>query len=392
MPRRAKGPRLHLRQREGRDAVYVILDRGTETSTGCGIAQLGEAERALEDYLTRKRLTSLRNCDPSQVTIDEVLSFYTDGRGDDLVRLDMLRTIVPLLLEHAGADTVDKINGDWCRSYVAKRTSGKIKARSRPGHKKPRLPKKSSVRRDLEHLASCLNYAVKEGLLAFAPKLTYPQASKARQRFLTRTEAASLLWTCWRYKQHGPKNQVLYPLRHLCRFILIGIYSGTRSSAILSSSFSIGPGRSYVDLRSGVLHRLAEGRSETNKLQPAVGLPNRLLAHLRRWQPKSNTGWAITFHGEPVASVKKAFARAAKLAGLESVTPHVLRHTFMTWVLTDGMEIHTAAKIAGMSVKMADRVYGHLDTSRREGLNEAFRAKKRGHNMGGTRTSAAKSA
>lgn len=389
MSRRAKGPRLYLRERKGREPVWVILDRGTETATGFGAAQSGEAEGALADYIGRKRLTTLRACDPSQVTIDEILGFYNDGRGAELARPDMVASLVPMLMAHAGDDTCAVINGDWCRAYVRKRVSGKIAPPPRPG-RKPKRPQESSVRRDLEHLSAALGYAVREGILAYAPKITYPKASRPRERFLTRDEAAQLLWTCWRYKQHGPKNQVLHPLRHLCRFILIGIYSGTRSSAILSASFTAAADRSYVDLNSGVFYRLAEGRTETKKRQPPIGLPDRLLAHMRRWQSKTSTGWVVTFHGEPVASVKKGFARAATLAGLAGVTPHVLRHTFMTWVLTAGMDIHTAAKVAGMSAKTADRVYGHLDTSRRDGLNQAFRGGNRGQNMGATRTSARK--
>lgn len=64
------------------------------------------------------------------------------------------------------------------------------------------------------------------------------------------------------------------------------------------------------------------------------------------------------------------------VAGLDDVSPHILRHTFMTWVLTAGMDLHTAAKTAGMSAKVADRVCGHLDTSRRDALNNAFRGRK----------------
>lgn len=404
MPRRPKGPRLYLRERKGRESLWVILDRGVETSTGFGAPQCAEAERALEDYLGRKRLTTLRACDPSQVTIDEILSFYTDNRCDELARPDIVATIVPFLMEHAGTDSCAVINGEWCRAYIKKRVTGKIAALPRPG-RKPKLPKASSVRRDLEHLSAALGFAVKEGILAYAPKISYPKAPKPRERFLTRSEAARLLWTCWRYKQQGPKNQVLYPLRHLCRFILMGIYTGTRSSAILSASFVAASDRSFIDLHPGVFYRLAEGRAETKKRQPPIGLPDRMLAHLRRWQRTSNHGWLVTFHGEPVASVIKGFTRAVQLAGLgewieeggervwkTDVSPHVLRHTFMTWVLTSGLDLHTAAKIAGMSTKTADRVYGHLDTSRRDGLNQAFRAGNRGHNMGAKRTSAARPA
>ncbi len=385
MPRRQQPPRLYLRERKGRGAVWVILDRGREHGTRCSEGQCDEAEAELARYLARTRLRAISRSDPSQVLIADVLTFYSEHRAPELARSDMIPGLMTMLLEHAGPDKCDVINGDWCRSYVKKRVAGKIAPEPLPG-RQPKKPQESSVRRDLEHLSACLGYAVKEGVLAYAPKVTFPPASEPRQAFLTRDQAAKLLWTCWRYEQHGPKNQTLYPLRHLCRFILIGLYTGTRSSAILSASFTAGAGRSYVDLETGVFHRLAEGRRRTNKLQPKIHMPDSLVAHLRRWQRKSNSGWVVTFHGEPVASVKKAFARAVNLAGLKGITPHALRHTFMTWALNRGMDLHMAAKIAGMSVRIADKVYGHLDTSRREALNAVFR----GHNLGATRTTRVK--
>jgi hypothetical protein len=50
----------------------------------------------------------------------------------------------------------------------------------------------------------------------------------------------------------------------------------------VTASICPGEGRSFVDLSSGIFHRLAEGARETNKRQPPVPLPRRLLTHLRR--------------------------------------------------------------------------------------------------------------
>jgi hypothetical protein len=76
-----------------------------------------------------------------------------------------------------------------------------------------------------------------------------------------------------------------HPLRHLARFILIGLYTGTRAAAIASASPIAQQGRSFVDLDRGVFYRLAQGTPATSKRQPPVPLPPRLLADLRRWQP-----------------------------------------------------------------------------------------------------------
>jgi hypothetical protein len=63
------------------------------------------------------------------------------------------------------------------------------------------------------------------------------------------------------------------PLRHLARFILIGLYTGTRAAAIASAAVERGNGRSFVDLDNGIFYRLAEGKRETKKRQPPVPIP-----------------------------------------------------------------------------------------------------------------------
>jgi integrase len=114
-------------------------------------------------------------------------------------------------------------------------------------------------------------------------------------------------------------------------------------------------GRSFVDLDNGIFYRLAEGQRETNKRQPPVPIPPRLLAHLRRWHAKGIArDYVVEWNRLPVKSVKTAFRRAVTLAGLTGkITPHTLRHTAAT---VDRWE---AAGFLGMSVQMLERVYDH---------------------------------
>lgn len=92
-----------------------------------------------------------------------------------------------------------------------------------------------------------------------------------------------MLWMCWRYRETqtihvGPlKGQKIEtdkrPLRHVARFILIGLYTGTRAGAIASASPFRAPGKSFVDLDGGIFYRLAIGRRATTKHQTPVPLP-----------------------------------------------------------------------------------------------------------------------
>lgn len=89
-------------------------------------------------------------------------------------------------------------------------------------------------------------------------------------------------------------------------------------------------------------------------------LPDRLLAHLRRWDRLGVSKKAVVeFNGQPVKSVRKAFAGAVADAGLSGVTPHTLRHTAVTWAMQGGADLWEAAGYFGMTIEVLQAVYGH---------------------------------
>jgi len=64
-------------------------------------------------------------------------------------------------------------------------------------------------------------------------------------------------------------------------------------------------------LERGRYYRRKQGSAKTNKHQPTVPIPSRLLAHLRRWHridPEAKH--FVEFNGKPVTSVKTAFKSA----------------------------------------------------------------------------------
>jgi integrase len=227
------------------------------------------------------------------------------------------------------------------------------------------------ARRDLEDLRAAINHHAEEGLHRQIVKVTLPPKGSPRERWLTRSEAAKLLWVCWRRRELQLRHRVpdkgkrlpttRYPLRHLARFLLIGLYTGTRAGAIASASPNRGEGRSFVNLERGIFYRLAEGAMPTKKRQPPAPIPPRLLAHLHRWHAKGIVNeHFVEWNDVPIASVKTALKTAVRLAGLSGkITPHPLRHTAATWLMQNGVSMWRAAGFLGMSVETLDRVYGH---------------------------------
>jgi len=248
---------------------------------------------------------------------------------------------------------LSEVTGEACREY--------LRRRGRAG----------GTRRDLEDLRAAINHHAKEGLHRGVVRVVLPPKGRARERWLTRKEAAQLLRVCWRAREtqtvhRGPlKNQKIEtdkrPLRHLARFFLLGLYTGTRAGAIAAASPYKGEGRAYVDLERGIFYRLAEGQRETKKRQPPIPIPPRLLAHMRRWVAKGVVReHFVEWNGEPIKSVKTAFKKAVQLANLQGkISPHTLRHTAATWLMQAGVDKWEAAGFLGMSAEMLDRVYGH---------------------------------
>jgi hypothetical protein len=113
-------------------------------------------------------------------------------------------------------------------------------------------------------------------------------------------------------------------LQHVARFILIGLYTGSRAGAIAAASPFPEPGRSFVDLDRGIFYRRPIGKRATKKRQTPAPIPPRLLAHMRRWKSQKLIATCfVEFNGKPVSSVKKGFRSAVRLARLPGkVTPH----------------------------------------------------------------------
>ncbi|MGI9412276.1 MAG: site-specific integrase, partial [Hyphomicrobiales bacterium] len=180
----------------------------------------------------------------------------------------------------------------------------------------------------------------------------------ARERWLTRAEAAQLLRAAWRAKDRLTGRPMG---RHVARFILVALYTGTRASAVCQAALRPIEGQAFVDVERGVFYRRPSGEIETKKRRPPVVLPERLRAHIWRWVDKGIArDFVVEWNGKPVGSVRKGFESAAKTAGLgKDVTPHVLRHTAATWLMQNGVDPFEAAGFLGMSTQMLLERYGH---------------------------------
>jgi len=319
VPRRKSPPRLYLDPKRGQ---WVIRDGTAFVRTGCRAGDRGGAEKAFEEYLGIKHRPQ-PGADP---LIDDILATYGREHGPHTQRPDNVAYTIGNLLRLWSGKRLSGISARSCREYAAQRSS-------------------SAARRDLETLRAAIRYWNREyGPLHIMPGVVLPPKPRPRDRWLTRAEAARLLWAARRTP-------------HLARFILIGLHTGTRSGAILGLTWGM------VDVQRGVMHRRPSGDAETKKRRPPVRLNRSILAHLRRWHrmdaPRPGTR-VVTYNGAPVVKLRRSWDGARERAELDkAVTPHTLRHTRATWLMQAGVSPWEAAGSLGMSVEMLEMTYGH---------------------------------
>jgi integrase len=381
MSRPAKGARLWLRPEKRsangtlrERAVWVIRDGSRKISTGCPAQDREGAERALGDYLASKYQPNRgRKRYPTEILIADVLAIYLTDVAPQRAREKEIKQRVLALDAWWQDRTLADVNGAYCRAYVNHRTSQPWKsAKPDKTGNPPRMVSEAAARRELEDLRAAINHHRREGYCSEIVSVTLPDKPLPRDAWLTRSEAAQLLWAAWRARQVMRDKVTLRAVgKHLARFILVGLYTGTRSQAICSAALTPAVGRGHVDLDAGVFHRLPIGRRQTKKRQPPVKLPTRLLAHIRRWRDRGISKTAVVeWNGKSIKKVRNSFAAAVATSGLNTklsarlghdveVTPHVLRHTAATWLMQGGADLWVAAGFLGMTVKQLEETYGH---------------------------------
>lgn len=316
MPRRKAAPRLYL---DPARKQWVIRDGAHFVRTGCAQSDTIEAEKSLREYLGKKH-TPKASASP---VIADVLNVYAAEHLPHTKAVQNAIYNIANLKSWWGALYITDITARNCRSYAGERDA-------------------SAARRDLETLRAAVNYWHREyGPLTSVPAIVLPPKPEPRDRWLTRKEAARLLWAARRTP-------------HLAKFILLGIYTGSRSGVILNLEWS------WLDLERGTMRRRATGVTETKKRAPPVRLGRKILTHLRRWKRLygRQSKYVVHFDGQPIKKLKRSWAAACKRAKIKEATPHTLRHTRATWLMQGGIDPWEAAGHLGMSVETLQRVYG----------------------------------
>jgi integrase len=327
--------------------MWYILYAGTKTRLGLTEDRHAEAAEEFHRFasaLKAREETGVR--DPERLSVKTVLAYYRTGHGDKCISATRIQAALENLDAFFANKTLISVNRAACLSYTEWRRS--------PGCGD------SAARLDLQILRAAIRFYHAAFTLTAVPCVKPPAPAEARNGWLTRSEIARLLWAAIKM----PNG------RHLARFILIGLYTGTRSAAILGLRWQVDPIAGHVDLENNMLHRAGYDKPQTNKRQPTVPLSGRLRAHLARWRrldAERGVVNVVSYNRKGLKDISKIWNAACDAAGL---TPergfrfrpvrHHLRHTTASYLAQAGVPPLEAASYVGMDLRTYISTYAHM--------------------------------
>ena len=185
-----------------------------------------------------------------EIAVADVLAFYGAEKAPTLVHPELVGYHLTPPLKHFGTSTCWQVDGDSCRSYAKRRMAGEL----------GRAVKSATARRELVTLTAALNFAYTERKLSQPVPVTLPAGGEPRTKWLSRSDAAALIAgalgitaTLSDIKTRKPMKwgRLFQPSYHVARFVLIGLYTGTRHEANLNMRWGLNSKGGWFDLDRG---------------------------------------------------------------------------------------------------------------------------------------------
>jgi len=249
-------------------------------------------------------------------------------------------------------DARDLTRGDIA-TYVRKRKKGLLGDRAVAD---------GTIRRELGILKAAFGLAVEHEIVAHdqLPTIKLPPGGKPRERYLSLDEIDRLLKAATSLSVDGRLSRIE-------RFLWLALQTGARRDAILHLSWD------RVDLARGVIDFRDSTLEESKKRRVVVPISESLMPVLVRAHGERRGNLVLDTTG-PIRSV---FDRVCKLAGLEDVSPHVLRHTWASHASMNGVGLTEISRVLGNTLTVVEKVYakyqpGYLTAA----VNQAYGGKK----------------
>jgi integrase len=326
-------PEYRIRPHAQTGIQWVFWTDGRTRSVSTGTRDVSEARRWLKRWLAGKASPVA----PEQPTINRIVEAYIDDRRGHIASPEALEWAAKPVLASWGDLQPGHISVKLCRDYA--------KGRRKIGRSN------GTIIKELTNLRTALGWAVKQRWITSAPYIEIPPAPPPRDKWLTREQADRLLQAA--------------ASRHIKLFAMLALHTAARSGAILDLTWD------RVNFDLGLIEFDRPGKLRTKKKRAVVPINETLRKELEWHAEIAQTDYVIEYDDMPVGSIKKAFGRAAKKAGLDC-TPHTLRHTAGTWMAMGGIDMDTISRYLGHdNVRTTERIYAKYHP---EYLRKAARA------------------
>lgn len=216
-----------------------------------------------------------------------------------------------------------------------------------------RTVSKAYTNREVSCLRKILNKAVEWKVIPTNPlcgiKL-FDEREFIRKRYLKPDEIRLLLSCCTPV------------VRDIVTFAL---YTGRRKGEILGMRWQ------DVDLENGYVYY-----PKTKKKEPdQVAIPLRARQLLKRLMSEPHGEFVFQKRrGEgPIAQISSQFVKACERAAIKDFRFHDLRHTAVSYMMMNGIDLKTIAELVGhTNAEMVDQRYGHLSPDHKRSATEIF--------------------
>ena len=213
-----------------------------------------------------------------------------------------------------------------------------------------------SVARALSAVRGFYRFLLLDGHIKADPSadIARPQGGQKLPRFLTQVEMERVLEAPDTSTPEGVRDRALVELLYA---------TGLRVSELVSldtASVDVDRGVLFCTGKGSKQRRVPVGRSALEWLQRYQAARRVLLAG--RESPRL----FVVYLGRPLTrqNVWAMLKRAAEKAGVEGVTPHVLRHSFATHLLEHGADTRSVQAMLGHSDLATTQIYTHVTSER----------------------------
>lgn len=288
-------------------------------------------------------------------TVNKVLDWYEIDRvRNNQFSAETLRWHLRVLRQHFGPILASEITQGDIDDFTRDRGLGLLTYQTEDGVTRGGPVNPGTIRANLQMLSTAFNHALKTRRIEARemPYFKLPPASPARNRWLTREEAARLLDAA----QPDPEAR----LTNAYRFITMGLFTATRRAVICALPWD----RINIDGRT--IDFQDPNRPRTKKRTGVIPITDEFLPIVKRAYDERISDWWLDTPKFP----SRAFDKACARANLPDIHPHALRHTWATWAMQDGMDIWAVAGVLHDTIATVEKTYAHQSTEHlREAMN-----------------------